>query len=126
MKKFPDNDAFKKINKLVFEFNRRLSYPWTVHFDDFEGTLKLQKVKCDGMLYNAQINTLTYKTYVIFNYDMLNKIFCDIKREIAKYNLENLDSDLAIGVICIQIFGIIILPINLNSMLNIILHTCFG
>lgn len=51
------------------------------------------------MLYNAQINTLTYKTYVIFNYDMLNKIFCDIKREIAKYNLENLDSDLAIGVI---------------------------
>ena len=44
MKKFPDNDAFKKINKLVFEFNRRLSYPWTVHFDDFEGTLKLQKV----------------------------------------------------------------------------------
>lgn len=106
MKKFPDNDAFKKINKLVFEFNKRLSYPWTVHFqkahahfDDFEGTLKLQKVKCDGMLYNAQINTLTYKTYVIFNYDMLNKIFCDIKREIAKYNLENLDSDLAIGVI---------------------------
>lgn len=96
MKKFPDNDAFKKINKLVFEFNRRLSYPWTVHFDDFEGTLKLQKVKCDGMLYNAQINTLTYKTltyktYVIFNYDILNKIFCDMKREIAKYNLENLD-----------------------------------
>lgn len=86
MKKFPDNDAFKKINKLVFEFNRRLSYPWTVHFDDFEGTLK-----CDGMLYNAQINTTTYKTYVIFNYDILNKIFCDMKREIAKYNLENLD-----------------------------------
>ena len=28
MKKFPDNDAFKKINKLVFEFNKRLSYPW--------------------------------------------------------------------------------------------------
>ena len=99
MKKFPDNDAFKKINKLVFEFNRRLSYPWTVHFDDFEGTLKLQKVKCDGMLYNAQINTTTYKTYVIFNYDILNKIFCDMKREIAKYNLENLDSDLVVGVI---------------------------
>ena len=91
MKKFPDNDAFKKINKLVFEFNRRLSYPWTVHFDDIESKLKLQKVKCDGMLYNAQINTTTYKTYVIFNYDMLNKIFCDMKREIAKYNLENLD-----------------------------------
>ena len=98
MKKFPDNDAFKKIDKLVFEFNRRLSYPWTVYFDDFEGTLKLQKVKCDGMLYNAQINTLTYKTYVIFNYD-INKIFCDMKREIAKYNLENLDSDLVVGVI---------------------------
>ena len=96
MKKFPDNDAFKKINKLVFEFNRRLSYPWTVHFDDFEGTLKMQKLKSDGMLYKTQLNTLTYKTltykiYVIFNYDILNKIFCDMKREIAKYNLENLD-----------------------------------
>lgn len=99
MKKFPDNDAFKKINKLVFEFNRRLSYPWTVHFDDIESKLKLQKVKCDGMLYNAPINTTTYKTYVIFNYDILNKIFCDMKREIAKYNLENLDSDLVVGVI---------------------------
>ena len=99
MKKFPDNDAFKKINKLVFEFNKRLSYPWTVHFDDIESKLKLQKVKCDGMLYNAQINTTTYKTYVIFNYDTLNKIFCDMKREIAKYNLENLDSDLVVGVI---------------------------
>jgi len=101
MKKFPDNDAFKKINKLVFEFNKRLSYPWTVHFDDIESKLKLQKVKCDGMLYNAQINTTTYKTYVIFNYDILilNKIFCDMKREIAKYNLENLDSDLVVGVI---------------------------
>ena len=99
MKKFPDNDAFKKINKLVFEFNKRLSYPLTVHFDDIESKLKLQKVKCDGMLYNAQIDTLTYKTYVIFNYDILNKIFCDMKREIAKYNLENLDSDLVVGVI---------------------------
>lgn len=107
MKKFPDNDAFKKINKLVFEFNKRLSYPWTVHFDDIESKLKLQKVKCDGMLYNIafrmlyneQINTTTYKTYVIFNYDILNKIFCDMKREIAKYNLENLDSDLVVGVI---------------------------
>lgn len=99
MKKFPDNDAFKKINKLVFEFNKRLSYPWTVHFDDIESKLKLQKVKCDGMLYNAPINTTTYKTYVIFNYDILNKIFCDMKREIAKYNLENLDSDLVVGVI---------------------------
>lgn len=94
MKKFPDNDAFKKINKLVFEFNRRLSYPWTVHFDDIES-----KLKCDGMLYNAQINTTTYKTYVIFNYDILSEIFCDMKREIAKYNLENLDSDLVVGVI---------------------------
>ena len=99
MKKFPDNDAFKKINKLVFEFNKRLSYPWTVHFDDIESKLKLQKVKCDGMLYNAQINTTTYKTYVIFNYDILSEIFCDMKREIAKYNLENLDSDLVVGVI---------------------------
>ena len=27
------------------------------------------------------------------------KIFCDMKREIAKYNLENLDSDLVVGVI---------------------------
>ena len=99
MKKFPDNDAFKKIDKLVFEFNKRLSYPWTVHFDDIESKLKLPKVKCDGMLYNAQINTTTYKTYVIFNYDILNKIFCDMKREIAKYNLENLDSDLVVGVI---------------------------
>lgn len=94
MKKFPDNDAFKKINKLVFEFNKRLSYPWTVHFDDIES-----KLKCDGMLYNAQINTTTYKTYVIFNYDILSEIFCDMKREIAKYNLENLDSDLVVGVI---------------------------
>ena len=94
MKKFPDNDAFKKINKLVSEFNKRLSYPWTVHFDDIES-----KLKCDGMLYNAQINTTTYKTYVIFNYDILSEIFCDMKREIAKYNLENLDSDLVVGVI---------------------------
>ena len=81
MKKFPDNDAFKKINKLVFEFNRRLSYPWTVHFDDFVGTLKLQKVKCDGMLYNAQINTTTYKTYVIFNYDILSETCRSAKAE---------------------------------------------
>jgi hypothetical protein len=51
------------------------------------------------MLYNAQINTTTYKTYVIFNYDILSEIFCDMKREIAKYNLENLDSDLVVGVI---------------------------
>jgi hypothetical protein len=99
MKKFPDNDAFKKINKLVFEFNKRLSYPWTVHFDHIEYTLKLQTVKCSRILYNIQINTTTYKTYVIFNYDILNKIFCDMKREIAKYNLENLDSDLVVGVI---------------------------
>ena len=81
MKKFPDNDAFKKINKLVFEFNRRLSYPWTVHFDDIESKLKLQKVKCDGMLYNAQINTTTYKTYVIFNYDILSETCRSAKAE---------------------------------------------
>ena len=30
---------------------------------------------------------------------LLYKIFCDMKREIAKYNLENLDSDLVVGVI---------------------------
>lgn len=71
MKKFPDNDAFKKINKLVFEFNKRLSYPWTVHFDDIES-----KLKCDGMLYNAQIrcnmNTDNLWHYYVSNQSKFN------------------------------------------------------